>query len=133
MILETSLFSLLSSKKYSNDCAKFNSFISLIQQSPANELRNAVSPKKIKYGVVPRLKEKFPEKQDLKIGLLYGAFHTGIQECLENDKRTEFTLNFHKRTTIPLYFRKEINDIYEYDIEWWNKATFEKFTYDVFS
>lgn len=113
--------------------SKINSCLTFIEQDPITELRNALAAKKIKKGVVPRLLSKNPEKfsrQQPKIGIIYGAAHSGIKECLQNDWRTEFTLKLHKYYGIPLIFEKEsMSDIYEMHITEDNVRS-EKFEVD---
>lgn len=79
--------------------AKANSYLSLLRQCPIEELRNALAARKIKEGVVPHLQEKYPKRFSTRrprIGILYGAAHTGIQECLKSEARADFTLRLHQ-------------------------------------
>ncbi len=98
--------------------AKINSYITLIQQGPRLELRNAMTAKKIKEGVVPHLRSKYPQKfldRSPRIGIIYGSGHSGIKECLESDSRTRFSLWLHKNYGLRFILDKQsLEDIYEY-------------------
>ncbi len=110
----------LDNNKITKIAGKINSCLSFISQSPIEELRNASCARKTKKGVVPKLLKDNPkkfQKKSPRIGLIYGAAHSGIKECLLSDLRTAITLNLNRVYGIPLFFRKkELNDIYEYRV-----------------
>jgi len=111
--------------------AKMNSFLSLIRQSPIEELRNALTARKIKKGVVPHLLEKYPERfsdKSPKIGIIYGAAHSGIKECLENDLRAGLSLRLHKYYGLKFILDKNtLNDVYEYHLNKDDFTTYNRF------
>ncbi|MBA3064326.1 hypothetical protein FP803_02715 [Candidatus Woesearchaeota archaeon] len=111
--------------------AKINSILSLIRQTPDIELRNALTARKIKKGVVPHLLEKYPKRfsnKSPKIGIIYGAAHTGIKECLESDSRAGFSLGLHKHYGLKFILDKNIlNDVYEYHLNKGGPTTYDRF------
>lgn len=111
--------------------AKANSALSLITQSPSIELRNALTARKIKNGVVPHLMEKYPERfngRNPKIGIIYGAGHSGIKECLESDSRTDFSLNIHKNYGLRFILdRNTLKDFHEYRLDSNKNVSYQKF------
>lgn len=100
--------------------AKISSALSLIRQGPREELRNALTAKKIKKGVVPHLLEQYPDRflnQNPRIGIMYGSAHSGIKECLESDLRTNFSLGLHKNYGMRFILDKDtLTDIVEYKV-----------------
>ncbi len=115
----------------SKSFAKINSFLSLIRQAPIEELRNALTAKKIKKGVVPHLLEKYPERfsdKPPKIGIIYGSAHSGIKGCLESDLRAGFSLGLHRYYGLKFILDKNtLNDVYEYHLNRDGPTTYNKF------
>lgn len=110
--------------------ARINSALSLVRQAPREELRNALSAKKIKEGVVPRLLEQYPERfqeRNPRIGIIYGAGHSGIKECLESDLRTGFSLGLHKYYGLRFILdRDTLRDFYEYRLNGDGSVNYQK-------
>ena len=98
--------------------AKINSALSLVKQSPIEELRNALVAKKIKEGVIPHLLKQYPERfqeRNPRIGIIYGSGHSGIKECLESDLRTGFSLKLHRHYGLRYVLdTSSLRDFYEY-------------------
>lgn len=106
------------------------SYLSFLYQSPVVELRNAIAAKKIKEGVIPRLKELYKDKYKkgvLKIGIIYGAGHAGIKECLESESRTNVSLWLHRYYSIPFLDRETLNNFWEYRINAEGNVTGQKY------
>lgn len=101
----------------SKGLSKLNSYFSFFRQSPIEEYRNAIAAKKIKEGVVPRIREWVKEDRPLRIGINYGILHTGIKECLESDARVSCTLALQKWYGRFLVDNTALNTIYEYNLE----------------
>lgn len=110
--------------------AKANSFMSLLRQAPTEELRNALTARKIKKGVVPHLAEQYPEQFDSRnprIGIIYGAGHSGIKECLESDLRSSVSLGLHRHYGLRFILnRNTLRDFYEYRLDNGGKVTYQK-------
>ncbi|MBI5066210.1 hypothetical protein HZA97_08295 [Candidatus Woesearchaeota archaeon] len=115
---------------------KMISLSSLVQQAPRNELRNAMTAAKIKHGVIPRLREKYADKfqnRPPKVGIIYGAMHAGIKECLESKTRTNFTLALQKFYGRKFFTDQEtLEDVTEYLIDENNYVTWETFKANLF-
>ncbi len=107
--------------------SKLNSYCSFLRQSPIEEYRNAIAAKKIKEGVVPRLRKHVKEDRPLRIGIKYGILHTGIRECLESDARVSSTLALHKWYGRFLLGNTALNTIYEYNLNPTGIVRVEKF------
>ncbi len=110
--------------------AKVNSVLSLLRQSPREELRNALTARKIKKGIVPHLTEQYPERFDSrkpKIGIIYGAAHSGIKECLESDLRSSVSLGLHRYYGLRFILdRKTLRDFYEYRLDKGGNVTYQR-------
>lgn len=94
------------------------------------ELRNAITAKKIKEGVIPRLKKLYKnkyKKEGLKIGILYGAGHAGIKECLESESRTNLSLWLHKYYGLSFFDKETVNNFWEYQINKGGNVTCQKY------
>ncbi len=109
---------------------KINSALSLVRQAPREELRNALAAKKIKKGVVPHLLAQYPERfqeRNPRIGIIYGAGHSGIKECLESDLRAGFTLGLHKYYGLRFILdRDTLRDFYEYRLNGNGSVKYQK-------
>lgn len=117
----------------SQGLSKLNSYWSFLRQSPVEEYRNAIAAKKIKEGVVPRVRKRVKEDRPLKIGIKYGMLHTGIRECLENDARVSYTLGLQKWYGRFLMDKNSLNSFYEYTLEPYRKIIrVEKFQCPVY-
>lgn len=110
--------------------AKANSVFSLLRQAPLEELRNALTARKIKNGVVPYLLEHYSERfegRKPRIGILYGAGHSGIKECLESDWRSSLSLGLHRHYGLRFILdRNTLRDFYEYRIDSSGNVTYQK-------
>ncbi len=110
--------------------AKANSVLSLFRQAPREELRNAISARKIKKGVVPYLLKKYPDRFEegkLKIGIIYGSGHSGIKECLESDLRSSLSLALHKHYGLSFILdKKTLKDFYEYKLDNFGNFSYQK-------
>lgn len=117
----------------SKGLSKLNSYFSFLRQSPVEEYRNAIAAKKIKEGVVPRIREWMKEERPLRIGIKYGILHTGIKECLESDARVSYTLGLQEWYGRFLMDKNSLNSFYEYTLEPYRKIIrVEKFQCPVY-
>ncbi len=115
---------------------KMISLSSLVQQAPRNELRNAIAAAKIKHGVIPRLREKYSDRfqnRPPRVGIIYGAMHAGIKECLESKTRTNLSFALHKFYGRKLFTdQKTLDNVTEYLIDENNYVTWETFKANIF-
>ncbi len=113
--------------QFSKGLSKVNSYFSFLRQCPIEEYRNAIAAKKIKEGIVPRLREHVGEDRPLRIGIKYGGLHTSIRECLESDARVSCTLALQKWYGRFIVGDTALNTIYEYTLHHYGLVSVKKF------
>lgn len=91
-----------------------NTFLHYLLQAPTTEARNAINARNLEEFVAPHISEKIGRKP--KIGLVYGAGHSGLEFDLKHPRFRDMTiwnyrnLNFGKYAGLK---KEEINQVTE--------------------
>ncbi len=109
-------------EKINNTFKRLHADFNFLAQHPASEGRNAINARKIEEFVVPML-VKVLNKERPKIGMVFGAGHTGLEYDLKSKKRRDFTIWNYRNFNFGKYagfYKEKLNivSMAQYNIVW---------------